>query len=249
MLNKYNKALLVDICGERVLKDEEYYNDYYFSGASTLLMHIYCISQIDREDIEGILRSKLSKRYLLYGEEGDSFRSLYPGCIKNSPDYILELLGELKSGHNLLSHRRDIIKKYITTKRDITLLESDLIKGPDSSYYHNIVTKIILAYRVQSYGDGSSCISSERLLDDKHIFTLLSEKRTELLQEILENVKYIEEKGFSYLIDSVFKVYPEDIKIDNEIREYSSNLYKCCYKESLESNKAKYMREVLDSEV
>lgn len=41
MLNKYNKALLVDICGERVLKDEEYYNDYYFSGASTLLMHIY----------------------------------------------------------------------------------------------------------------------------------------------------------------------------------------------------------------
>lgn len=249
MLNKYNKALLVDICGERVLKDEKYYNDYCFAGASTLLMHICCISQIDREDIEGILRSKLSKRYLLYGEEGDSFRSLYPGCIKNSPDYILELLGELKSGHNLLSHRRDIIKKYITTERDITLLESDLIKGPDSSYYHNIVTKIILAYRVQSYGDGSSCISSERLLDDKHIFTLLSEKRTELLQEILENVKYIEEKGFSYLIDSVFKVYPENIKIDNEIREYSSNLYKCCYKEGLESNKAKYMREVLDSEV
>lgn len=170
MLNKYNKALLVDICGERVLKDEKYYNDYCFAGASTLLMHICCISQIDREDIEGILRSKLSKRYLLYGEEGDSFRSLYPGCIKNSPDYILELLDELKSGYNLLSHRRDIIKKYITTERDITLLESDLIKGPDSSYYHNIVTKIILAYRVQSYGDGSSCISSERLLDDKHIF-------------------------------------------------------------------------------
>ena len=213
MLNKYNKALLVDICGERVLKDEKYYNDYCFAGASTLLMHICCISQIDREDMEGILRSKLSKRYLLYGEEGDSFRSLYPGCIKNSPDYILELLGELKSGHNLLSHRRNIIKKYITTERDITLLESDLIKGPDSSYYHNIITKIILAYRVQSYGDGSSCISSERLLD------------------------------------SVFKVYPENIKIDNEIREYSSNLYKCCYKESLESNKAKYMREVLDSEV
>ena len=196
MLSKYNKALLVDICGERVLKDEKYYNDYCFAGASTLLMHICCISQIDREGIEGILRSKLSKRYLLYGEEGDNFRSLYPGCIKNSPDYILELLGELKSWHNLLSHRRDIIKKYITTERDITLLESDLIKGPDSSYYHNIVTKIILAYRVQSYGDGSSCISSERLLDDKHIFTLLSEKRTELLQEILENVKYIGEKGF-----------------------------------------------------
>lgn len=249
MLNKYNKALLVDICGERVLKDEKYYNDYCFAGASTLLMHICCISQIDREDIEGILRSKLSKRYLLYGEEGDSFRSLYPGYIKNSPDYILELLDELKSGYNLLSHRRDVIKKYITTERDITLLESDLIKGPDSSYYRNIVTKIILAYRIQSYGDGSSCISSERLLDDKHIFTLLSEKRTELLQEILENVKYIEEKGFSYLIDSVLKVYPENIKIDNEIREYSSNLYKCCYKESLESNKAKYMREVLDSEV
>lgn len=61
MLSKYNKALLVDICGERVLKDEKYYNDYCFAGASTLLMHICCISQIDREDIEGILRSKLSK--------------------------------------------------------------------------------------------------------------------------------------------------------------------------------------------
>lgn len=196
MLNKYNKALLVDICGERVLKDEEYYNDCCFAGASTLLMHICCISQINREDIEGILRSKLSKRYLLYGEEGDSFRSLYPGCIKNSPDYILELLGELKSGHNLLSHRRDIIKKYITTERDITLLKSDLIKGPDSSYYHNIVTKIILAYRVQSYGDGSSCISSERLLDDKHIFTLLSEKRTELLQRFLRMLNILKRKDF-----------------------------------------------------
>lgn len=249
MLNKYNKALLVDICRERVLKDEKYYNDYCFAGASTLLMHICCISQIDREDIEDRLRSKLSRRYLLYGEEGDSFRSLYPGCIKNSPDYTLELLGELKSGHNLLSHRRDVIKKYITTERDITLLESDLTKGPDSSYYRNIVTKIILAYRIQSYGDGSSCISSERLLDDKHIFTLLSEKRTELLQEILENVKYIEEKGFSYLIDSVLKVYPKNNEIDIKIQEYSYNLYKCCYKESLESNKAKYMREVLDSEV
>ena len=62
MLNKYNKALLVDICGERVLKDEKHYNDYCFAGASTLLMHICCISQIDREDIEGILRSKLSKK-------------------------------------------------------------------------------------------------------------------------------------------------------------------------------------------
>lgn len=249
MLNKYNKALLVDICGERALKDEKYYSDYYFAGANTLLMHICCISQIDKEDIENGLRSKLSRRYLLCGEEGDKFRSLYPECIKNSPDYILELLDELKNENNLISHRRDVIKKYITTERDITLLESDLIKGPDSLYYCNIVTKSILAYRVQSYGNGSSCISSERLLDDKYIFTLLSKERKELLQEILENVKYIEEKGFSYLIDSVLKIYQENIDIDNKIQEYSSNLYKLCYKESLESNKAKYMREVLDSEV
>lgn len=196
MLNNYNKALLVDICGERVLKDEKYYNDYCFAGASTLLMHICCISQIDREDIEDRLRSKLSRRYLLYGEEGDSFRSLYPGCIKNFPDYTLELLGELKSGHNLLSHRRDVIKKYITTERDITLLESDLIKGSDSSYYRNIVTKIILAYRIQSYGDGSYCISSERLLDDKHILLYYQRKELNYYKRFLRMLNILKRKDF-----------------------------------------------------
>lgn len=221
----------------------ELYGDSDFISINVLCMKLFCLSDILIGISDANLRDKVIDKVLADQCTDSGMYFKYP--IK----YILDLFNKFKSGHNLLSHQRDVIKKYITTERDITLLESDLIKGPDSSYYRSIVTKIILAYRVQSYGDGSSCISSERLLNDKYLFTPLSERRKELLQEILENVKYIEEKGFSYLIDFVFKVYPENIKIDNEIREYSSNLYKCCYKESLESNKAKYMREVLDSEV
>lgn len=249
MLNKYNKRLLEEL-GVRDY-DERYYDDHYFSGADTLLMHVCCISGKRKEDVEGKIRNNISRKYLLKGDEGNNFRALYPSCMAISSDYIFELIKDLEEECDIRGTRSNVmsvVKKYITTDRDITLVKNEVDEIPRTSSYNSII-KIILAYNVQSRSSNYSRILSERILESESLFELLSENRRELIQDILKNIKYVEKEGFLYLIETVLRLCPDNIDIDAKIKEYSNVLYDSCYAESLEYNKAKYKREIVDSEV